>query len=281
MKRIIILAIAALCICGASMAQGQKLKGRLIDKDHYPVKNAKVTVKGTNLSTTSDKDGNYYIEDVPMYLDSIRIEKGKKDITVATPLKISMGRQVIQKRFSWFVKAGAGISRFIDTEETKSNFSFHAGGGVDIKLAKHWSFQPAAYIAYREMQGNDWGYEGEYIKYELTYLEIPLLFAHKFRLSSSLNWIISAGPYVDLGLGGDKTSKERVYISDEGNSNGTVEYETHYYGIFGKRFTGGFAYGMGVEGRHFTFGLTGRTGWTSWEKSLGFTNVEFEVGYKF
>ena len=27
------------------MAQGQKLKGRLIDKDHYPVKNAKVTVK--------------------------------------------------------------------------------------------------------------------------------------------------------------------------------------------------------------------------------------------
>ena len=39
------------------MAQGQKLKGRLIDKDHYPVKNAKVTVKGTNLSTTSDKDG--------------------------------------------------------------------------------------------------------------------------------------------------------------------------------------------------------------------------------
>ena len=49
MKRIIILAIIGLCISGASMAQGQKLKGRLIDKDHYPVKNAKVTVKGTNL----------------------------------------------------------------------------------------------------------------------------------------------------------------------------------------------------------------------------------------
>ena len=50
MKRIIILAIIGLCISGASMAQGQKLKGRLIDKDHYPVKNAKVTVKGTTLS---------------------------------------------------------------------------------------------------------------------------------------------------------------------------------------------------------------------------------------
>ena len=49
MKRIIILAIIGLCISGASMAQGQKLKGRLIDKDHYPVKNAKVTVKGPQI----------------------------------------------------------------------------------------------------------------------------------------------------------------------------------------------------------------------------------------
>ena len=46
-------------------------------------------------------------------------------------------------------------------------------------------------------------------------------------------------------------------------------------------FTGGAAYSMGVEGRHFTFGLTGRTGWTSWRRSEGFTNLEFEIGYKF
>ena len=51
--------------------------------------------------------------------------------------------------------------------------------------------------------------------------------------------------------------------------------------LFGKRFTGGAAYSMGVEGRHFTFGLTGRTGWTSWRRSEGFTNLEFEIGYKF
>ena len=126
------------------MAQGQKLKGRLIDKDHYPVKNAKVTVKGTNQSTTSDKDGNFFIEDVPLYLDSIQVEKGRKDITVNTPMKISMGRLVIDKRFSWFVKAGVGVSRFLGADETKDKVSFHVGGGVDIKMAKHWSFQPAA-----------------------------------------------------------------------------------------------------------------------------------------
>ena len=111
------------------MAQGQKLKGRLIDKDHYPVKNAKVTVKGTNLSTTSDKDGNFFIEDVPLYLDSIQVENGRKDITVNTPMKISMGRLVIDKRFSWFVKAGVGVSRFLGADQTKEITSFHVGGG--------------------------------------------------------------------------------------------------------------------------------------------------------
>ena len=283
MKRIIILAIVGLCISGASMAQGQKLKGRLIDKDHYPVKNAKVTVKGTNLSTTSDKDGNFFIEDVPLMLDSIQIEKGRKDVTVATPMKISMGREVISKRFAWFAKAGVGVSRFLGADDTKDKISFHIGGGVDIKLAKHWSFQPAAYIAYREMKSNLWkyGYDGESTHYKLTYLEVPLLFAYKFRLSTSLNWVISAGPYIDCGINGDGSEDALIYHYEPDNNSSYYTYEKYEYDIFGKRFTGGAAYGMGIEGRRFTFGLTGRTGWTSWNKSEGFTNLEFEIGYKF
>ena len=281
MKRIIILAIIGFCISGASMAQGQKLKGRLIDMDHYPVKNAKVTVKGTNLSTTSDKDGNFFIEDVPLYLDSIQVEKGRKDITVNTPMKISMGRLVIDKRFSWFVKAGVGVSRFLGADETKDKVSFHVGGGVDIKMAKHWSFQPAAYIAYREMEGNTWYYSDETTNYKLTYLEIPLLFAYKFRLSSSMNWVIAAGPYVDCGINGDIRDVRKLYNSSPDGYGSQYTYETEESEAFGKRFTGGAAYSMGVEGRHFTFSLTGRTGWTSWRRSEGFTNLEFEIGYKF
>lgn len=118
-------------------------------------------------------------------------------------MKISMGRLVIDKRFSWFVKAGVGVSRFLGADETKDKVSFHVGGGVDIKMAKHWSFQPAAYIAHREMEGNTWYYSDEITNYKLTYLEIPLLFAYKFRLSSSMNWVIAAGPYVDCGINGD------------------------------------------------------------------------------
>lgn len=279
MKRIIILAIIGLCISGVSMAQGQKLKGRLIDKDHYPVKDAKITVKGTNLSTTSDKDGNFFIEDMPLYLDSIQIEKGRKNVTIAAPLRISMGRKVITGSY-WFVKAGAGIGRFLGGDNVKNKESFHIGGGIDIKLGKHWSFQPAAYIAYRQLEANMYGYDEEYTNYKLTYLEIPLLFAFKFRLSSSLNWVISAGPYIDCGIKGDGTTNGRVYHND-GGSYPTYSYERYDYDIFGKRFTGGLAYGMGIESRRLIFGFTGRTGWTSWERSEGFTSVGFEVGYKF
>lgn len=282
MKRIIILAIIGFCMSGVSMAQGQKLKGRLIDKDHYPVKNAKVTVKGTNLSTTSDKNGNFFIEGVPLTFDSVHIEKGRKDVTVATPMRILMGRQVIADRFAWFVKAGVGVSRFLGADVPKDKVSFHVGGGVDIKLSKHWSFQPAAYIAYREMEDNLWRYDSEKTNYKLTYLEIPLLFAYKFRLSASLNWVISAGPYIDCGINGDGSDERRVYQQNPNyGSDSYYTYETEKYDIFGKRFTGGAAYGMGIEGRRMTFGLTGRTGWTSWNKSEGFTNLEFEIGYKF
>lgn len=276
MKRIIIWAVMSLCLPVVVMAQGQKLRGRVIDKDYYPVKGAMVTVKGTGQSAKTDDDGNYQLDDVPLYLDSVQIEKGKKRMDIATPMQIEMGRLVMD-RFSWFVKAGVGASRFLSCDDTKDKLSFHAGVGIDLKLSKHWAFQPAAYIAYREMKANTWHYDADYTNYKLTYLEIPLLFAYKFRLSSSLNWVISAGPYMDCGINGDGSYEIRALnpVSDK--------YETQIkkFDIFGKRFTGGLAYGMGIESRRLIFGLTGRTGWTSWNYSEGFTNLEFEVGYKF
>ena len=73
----------------------------------------------------------------------------------------------------------------------------------------------------------------------------------------------------------------KLYNSSPDGYGSQYTYETEESEAFGKRFTGGAAYSMGVEGRHFTFGLTGRTGWTSWRRSEGFTNLEFEIGYKF
>ena len=54
-----------------------------------------------------------------------------------------------------------------------------------------------------------------------------------------------------------------------------------YRSLFGKRFTGGFAYGIGVEYGRFLIGGTGRVGCTSWNHSEGFIDVAFEIGYRF
>lgn len=112
-------------------------------------------------------------------------------------------------------------------------------------MAKHWSFQPAAYIAHREMEGNTWYYSDETTNYKLTYLEIPLQFAYKFRLSSSMNWVIAAGPYVDCGINGDIRDVRKLYNSSPDSYGSQYTYETEESEAFGKRFTGGAAYSMG------------------------------------
>ena len=54
MKRVYILMLA--CLGAVSvMAQNQRLKQRIIDRDYYPADSATVTVKGTNISTVTDR----------------------------------------------------------------------------------------------------------------------------------------------------------------------------------------------------------------------------------
>ena len=80
MKRTYILLLA--CIAATSViAQGQRLKQRIIDRDYYPMDSATVTVKGTNISTVTDKNGNFVLEDVPVVLDSIEVKKGNATVT--------------------------------------------------------------------------------------------------------------------------------------------------------------------------------------------------------
>lgn len=283
MKQIIILIIAGFCISGASMAQGQKLKGRLIDKDYYPVKNAKVTVKGTNLSTTTDKDGNYFIEDVPLMLDSIRIEKGKKDESKPTLMKIRMANQIISKRFSWFVKAGIGFD-FITGgyADVLKRPSYSCGIGFDYKLSKHWALQPALYFTHRDMQG-DLGYEihnndSYYYSYDtrcsINSLELPLLFALKYRLGQNFGIAITMGPYISYGISGTASGYFEYYSQN---------YQEHWYGfdMFGKRFGGGVAYGIGFEVNRFLIGASGRVGVVSGDYDSSFVGAMVEIGYKF
>ena len=109
MKRLYTL-LAGLTMAAGLMAQGQKLTGRIIDKDYYPMDKAKVTVKGTNISTTTDKNGNYVLEEVPLILDSLEVTKGKKSYSESFPVMIKMKQAIMAKPVEWYVKAGYDIT---------------------------------------------------------------------------------------------------------------------------------------------------------------------------
>ena len=130
--------LAGLTMAAGLMAQGQKLTGRIIDKDYYPMDKAKVTVKGTNISTTTDKNGNYVLEEVPLILDSLEVTKGKKSYSESFPVMIKMKQAIMAKPVEWYVKAGYDMSYFTgeDFSTIKDGHGFHVGGGADIRMSR-------------------------------------------------------------------------------------------------------------------------------------------------
>ena len=279
MKRIYILLLACMGTMSV-MAQGQKLKSRIIDKDYYPVDSAKVSVKGTNISTTTDRNGNFVLENVPLILDSIEVQKGKKDYSAGIPVKIEM-RRAVMERFAWMVRAGWEFPMY-DFESIDGS-SFFAGVGVDLKMSRHWSFQPSVNLSIRKFNGSDVDYDeedGGYAYGDMAYnagvLELPMLFALKYSVGYSSNIVFRFGPYMDIGLWGDAKYIPDSYYSEEYNEK-TLD-------IYGSRFGGGMMYGLGVEFGHFFVSTIGHTGWIPNESSgggVGYTSFGLEVSYKF
>lgn len=289
MKKIYITLLLAFVGVASLLAQGQRVKNRIIDRDYYPVNNAKVTVKGTGISTVTDKDGNFILENVPLVLDSIEVQKGTKTYSAVTPVHIQMRRELVD-RFSWYVKVGGGypfLGMEAGSELGATCYEVYGGGGVDIRLSRHWSFQPGIGITYRKMACDGYGYyydemeeKGYYSygqMYETGVLEIPLLFALRFPMGRSVNMVVRMGGYLDIGLWGHK---ERVWEVTGQDDYYTVEERADVFKQH--RLCGGGAYGLGLElGRHLMLGFLGHTGWSSYDYAKAFTSISFEVGYRF
>ena len=162
MKKYIALAWVCLALTDV-MAQKQKVVEKVVDEDYYPVEGAVVTLKRTNQNATTDKDGVFILEEVPVYFDSLQVKKGKRSGYIDLPMRIQMRTQVMQ-RFSWSVKAGIGEGKFMQGPESKlkDGFSIYGGVGADIRMSKHWAFQPSLLLVSRKMKGYDfYGYYAE------------------------------------------------------------------------------------------------------------------------
>ena len=137
------------------------------------------------------------------------------------------------------------------------------GVGIDLPVATSFSVQSGLMFTGKGAKKGD-------LKATPCYLDIPILAAYKMPIADDVNFVVNAGPYIGIGLGG------KVKYDD---------LKSDYFGDDGaKRFDLGLQYGVGAEfGDHILLNLSGQYGFISPfedsdEKNLGFF---LTVGYRF
>lgn len=273
MKRIYILLLATLCTAGV-MAQGQRLKQRIIDRDYYPMDSATVTVKGTSISTVTDRNGNFVLEDVPVILDSIEVTKDGKSKTLPIPIEITMTEALNDRYVAWYVKMGAGMTAIYG--EGPAGGTMYVGGGMDVRLGRHWAYQMGLFYNYRVVNDSYGGDEYYGAEYDYHNVELPCVFAVKFRMANPVIMQVGIGGYMSYTLGGDHFNQ---YLADS-------SYGSYAEGIGSEdRLSGGPLINFGWEiKRRWLLDVTGRFGWVfggHGYDEAAYMDWSLSFGYKF
>lgn len=179
----------------------------------------------------------------------------------------------------WDAKVGMNFSNVTKYDDAKALPGFQLGVGMDYGFSESWSLQSGLMISSK-------GYKAKEDEYKETtrpiYLDIPILAAYKFNISDNAKFVINAGPYLAIGLGG------KCKVDDYGD-----EYDYKLFkGENGadavcKRFDLGIQYGIGLElSDHYLINLSGQNGFISPNNIDGFEdykNMTFTigVGYRF
>ena len=178
---------------------------------------------------------------------------------------------VSYSQISWNAKVGMNMSNFTGDMDTDMKIGFNVGVGMEYQFSDMWSIQPSLMIS---QKGGKYDEDGETVKFNPMYLEIPVLAAARFAVTDNQNVVVKAGPYFAFGVAG------KVKVGDEkGDFFGDGDDQ---YG--GKRFDCGIGVGVAYEINKFFIDLTGEFGLTKiYEGDGAPKNINFSigVGYKF
>ena len=178
---------------------------------------------------------------------------------------------VSYSQVSWNAKVGMNMSNFTGDMDTDMKIGFNVGVGMEYQFTDMWSIQPSLMIS---QKGGKYDEDGETVKFNPMYLEIPVLAAARFAVTDNQNVVVKAGPYFAFGVAG------KVKVGDEkGDFFGDGDDQ---YG--GKRFDCGIGVGVAYEINKFFIDLTGEFGLTKIYDGDGAPkNINFSigVGYKF
>ena len=261
MKRIIIGVIACICaITAMAQAQTHDVKGVVFDRRQQPIVGALVTAQGTNISTITDVDGKFLLQEVPLsvkkvIVTSIGMETREVDLNV--PVQLTGKR----KKLSFVAHAGLGMSKFTAYgSDFKVGYEF--GLGIEVRMSKRLAFQPTLQI---RNHGAEFNAERNGVKYQetwnLTSLDMPMLFIRRYPIARKMNLALSLGPVLSYGLSG-KVKTNETGKPDEEYDVYSKEHEYIYSN--GKHsllhpFSFGVAYGLGVEYKKWLAGVSGKS----------------------
>lgn len=186
-----------------------------------------------------------------------------------------------QSPINWSVKAGVGIANITgsDMDGAKAKFGYKVGVGLECPFDQTWSLQTGLNLVSKGTKSDKYkesGAEGQ-LKINEMYLELPIMAAARFAVDNTTNIVISAGPYLGVGVGGKAKIEEK-----EGGTKVTVEEDTFGDDKF-RRFDFGIGIGAAAEFGRIIVGLDGQFGLNKLHKDVSAKNLSafLTVGYKF
>ena len=178
----------------------------------------------------------------------------------------------------WDVKAGMSMTNMNGDMDGDMKVGYTVGVGMDYAFSEEWALQSG--LNFTGKGAKDTG-----VKVKMNYIELPILAAYKFAIGENMKFVVNAGPYLAVGLGGK--------MSADGEDGGDVKLFSKEDGAeeaLMNRFDLGIQYGIGLEvGEHYLVNLTGQNGFinTLNDKVFGddvsSKNLAFmiSVGYRF
>ncbi len=206
-----------------------------------------------------------------------------------------------EKGFSFIVKAGFNVSNTNLDIDDYSGFKQrepHVGFNInligDYAFSKSFSIQSGLIYTTKgvKLKGFEaWLPSGEEYwdkKYNLCYLQLPLLAVYKYNVNDDFNVFINAGPYFAYGVGGKATTRTRYY--NLGDKPDEKEKEDSFGDNGLKRFDWGLIAEIGTELNRISVTFNYEIGLTdpAHNRNILYSDAEFKnrnatvsFGYRF
>lgn len=167
----------------------------------------------------------------------------------------------------WDVQFGMNFSNMTKFDDAKMLPGFKVGLGMDYAFTDIWSLKSGLMFESK-------GYKVEKDKVRPIYMQIPVMAAWKANITDDIKFVVNAGPYFAVGLGGK-------YKENGGGSAKLFSSD----GMDMKRFDLGIQWGIGVElSERYIVNFTGENGFlTPFDFPSGYNgdkpkNMNFTIG---